>query len=483
MRIRIPADGWRPRPYQLPAWTYLERGGRHAELIWHRRSGKDDIALRHTCNAALKRPANYWHMLPKANQARRAIWEARNPHTGKRRIDEAFPHAIRRRTLEHEMFIEFVNNSTWQVLGSDNFQASIGSTPAGIVYSEWAQADPEARGYLRPILLENNGWQLFITTPRGKNHAYRTYQAALADPDAFAQVLTVEDTGIFTAEQLERERQAYVAEYGEDFGNALFEQEYLCSFSAAIHGSYYGAELARMERRGQIGLFPHNPEHPVYTAWDLGHTDDTAIWWFQIIAGRVRIIDYYAAHGHAVAHYAGQLIGREVELTVGTHRITAEYGADIPEAAHRKEYRYEHHYLPHDARQRRIESVGKSMADQLAAVVTYTAIRILPQESVELGIQAVRAMLPLTDFHAPRCEDGIEAIRQYRREWDEDKQAFGKNPVHDWTSHPADALRYLAMAWRYRTQPPEEQRKVIKPFTERWLEYDEYAERPKVRYR
>ena len=169
--MKIPHN-WKPRSLQIPAWNYWIRdGGRHMELVWHRRFGKDDVALHGTAVKAFERTANYWHMLPLANQARKAIWDAVNPRTGIRRIDEAFPQEIRSNTRDNDMLIRFINGSTWQVLGSDNFQSAIGSTPAGIVYSEWAQSNPSARGYLRPILTENGGGQGYITTPRGKNQS------------------------------------------------------------------------------------------------------------------------------------------------------------------------------------------------------------------------------------------------------------------------------------------------------------------------
>lgn len=486
--VRIPANGWRPRPYQMAAWKYLENGGRHAELICHRRWGKDDLALNHAAVSVLKRPANYWHMLPMAAQARKAIWTAVNPHTNKRRILEAFPPELRMGgpnggIREQEMMIEFRNGATWQVLGSDNYQGAIGSSPAGITYSEWAQANPAARGYLRPILTENKGWQLYITTPRGDNHAKRTYEGAKKNPNAFALLQTVEDTGVLTPAEIESERQAYIDDYGHDVGLALFEQEWYCSFSAVVLGAFYAGELARMEREGRIGLFPWVKGHLVYTAWDLGHTDDTAIWWFQIIDGRVRIIDFLSEQGQGMAFYAGHLIGRKVELTITSYKVTAEFGEYIPEAEHRMAYEYGKHYLPHDAKAKRQESAGKTLQDQLAAVVGAQAVQVLPGESIELGIQATRVLLDSCDINAETCGEGVEAIRQYRREWYEDKKAFGKNAVHDWTSHPADALRYLAMAWRSVKKPAKQEKPAIKPFTPEWLEYDEGTEQKQVRYR
>lgn len=485
---RIPAYGWRPRPHQMPAWKYLENGGRHAELICHRRWGKDELALHHAACSVVKRPANYWHMLPMASQVRKAIWTAVNPHTNRRRILEAFPAELRMPgpnggIREQEMMIEFRNGATWQALGSDNYQGAIGSSPAGIVYSEWAQANPASRGYLRPILTENKGWQLYITTPRGDNHAKRTYEGAMRDPDAFAMLQTIEDSGAMTPAEIEKERQAYIDDYGPDVGLALFEQEYYCSFSAVVIGAFYAGEFARMEREGRLGYFPHVPGHLVYTAWDLGHTDDTAVWWFQIIDGRVRIIDFLSETGQGMAFYAGHLIGREVELTIDSYKVTAEFGADLPSAIHRKQYEYAKHYLPHDAKHKRQESAGKTLADQLAAVVGRPHVETLGNESKELGIQATRVLLDSCDIHEETCGEGVEAVRQYRREWYEDKKAFGKNAVHDWTSHPADALRYLAMAWRSVKKPTLERKKGLKPFTKEWLEYNDESEQKQVRYR
>jgi len=169
--IRLP-NGWAPRPYQQSVWEYLARGGRHAVIIAHRRWGKDDVALHHTACAAHERVANYIHMLPEYEQARKAIWTAVNPHTGKRRIDEAFPEALRARTLDDEMFIGFKNGSSWQIAGSDRYNKIVGASFAGIVYSEYALGNPAAQGYFTPMLMENAGWELCITTPRGRNHAY-----------------------------------------------------------------------------------------------------------------------------------------------------------------------------------------------------------------------------------------------------------------------------------------------------------------------
>ncbi len=427
-RVRIPHK-WKPRGYQKKAWMYLQRGGRHAELIWHRRAGKDEVCLHWGAVAAHQRVATYWHLLPMASQARKAIWEAVNPHTGIRRIDEAFPHSLRATTRENEMMIRFNNGSTWQVVGSDNFNSLVGSPPAGITVSEWALANPAARAYLRPILAENGGWQLYITTPRGKNHAFNTFRAAEADmaagKDVFAQRLSVLDTGALAPDVIASERAAYIADYGQDAGDALFRQEYLCDWDAAILGAYYGHEMRRAAEEGRIGEIDHDPDLPVHTAWDLGWSDDTAIWFFQVHRGEVRVIDYWFGAGKDIP--------------------------SIAEALFSKPYEYADHWLPHDARPKTLAANGRSIVEQLFALGVRG--KIVPNLGIQDGIQAVRAMFPRVWFNENACADGIEALSQYRREYDQEKRVFRDKPLHDWTSHPADAFRMMALA--YREMKPE----------------------------
>jgi len=422
--IRLPHNNWRPRPYQMPAWSYLERGGRHAELIFHRRAGKDEICLHWAAIASHQRVASYWHLLPMASQARKAIWEAVNPHTGKRRIDEAFPQELRATTRENEMLIKFKNGSTWQVVGSDNFNSLVGSPPAGITVSEWALANPAARAYLRPILAENGGWQLYITTPRGKNHAYQTFKAAEADPKAFAQRLSVYETGALSPEAIETERKAYIADYGQDAGDALFRQEYLCDWDAAILGAYYGHEMRKALEQGRITNVPYDDKLPVHTAWDLGWSDDTVIWFFQVYRGEIRLIDYYSVSGADIPTIAQHVLG--------------------------KPYGYGDHWLPHDARPKTLAANGRSIVEQLWAFGIKG--KIVPSLSLQDGIQAARMMLPRCYWDETNTAQGIECLRQYQREYDADRKVFKDKPLHNWTSHGADAFRMLAIAWRQITE-------------------------------
>lgn len=436
--IVLPHNGWKPRHYQRKAWDYLRGGGRHAELIWHRRSGKDDICLHFEAISAIKRQATYWHMLPEYSQARKAIWDAINPHTGKRRIDEAFPHEMRSRTRDQEMQIQFINGSVWQVVGSDNYNALVGTSPAGITYSEWALANPSARAYLRPIVAENNGWQIFITTPRGRNHAYTTFKAAEKDHNSFAQKLSATDTGILTPETLAKERQFYIDEFGEDYGNAMFEQEYLCSFDAAIMGAYYGSQCRDAESQGRICEVDYDRQYPVHTAWDLGYSDDTSIWFYQVIVGEVRVLRYYGANGMTMDDY--------FEVLAGTG------------------YNYGIHWFPHDARAKTLASGGKSIQEMAQKALGINKVRIVPSLSIQDGIQAARQMFVKCWFDKKGCDDGFEALAQYQREWDDQRKTFHDKPKHDWTSHAADSFRMMAIAWR------EEYKDAPKPAPKFWHE-------------
>lgn len=440
--IRLP-NNWDPRPYQLPSWRAWEAGKKRLLLVWHRRAGKDDVALNLTAVAAHKRVANYWHCLPMYEQARKAIWEAINPHTGKRRIDEAFPPEIRKRTDNSSMTIEFLNGSLWRVVGSDNPDSLVGAPPAGIVFSEWALANPSAWAYLAPILAENGGWAIFITTPRGRNHVKSMLDMARQRPDDwFAEVLTPRETG-FPLDLVESQRAEYHGIFGEDAGDALIDQEYWCSFEAAILGAYYGREMLAAERDGRIGVVPYEPALPVHTAWDLGVGDSTAIWFYQQLAGQVRVIDYYEASGYAVQHFV---------------RVLGERG-----------YTYGSDYVPHDARVREWTSDGpdgKAKSRIQTLVDLGRKPRVVPAQKLGDGVQAVRALLPSVVFDEKKCERGLECLRQYRREWDDDRKVFRDTPLHDWASHGADAFRYLALGVGKLKQRREDKPVDMRPLSD-----------------
>lgn len=415
-RILLP-NNWVPREPQWDAWEYLQNGGKRLNLIAHRRFGKDELCLHHAACAAMGRIGNYWHMLPEAAQARKAIWQAVNPHTGMRRIDEAFPKAIRANTIDNEMFIRFINGSTWQVVGSDNFNSLVGSAPVGVSFSEWALANPSAWAYLEPMLLENGGWSIFITTPRGRNHAWRLYQAMKNNPAWHCQILPASKTGIFSQAQLQASLAEMVGLLGEEEGRAKFEQEYECSFDAQILGAYYGTIMRNLHQQGRIGSVPYNPSAPCITAWDLGIGDSTVIWVAQQNGPELRVIDCIAGSGVGLDYYVKKLSERP--------------------------YIYKQHLLPHDANNSEL-GTGERRIDTLRKLGV-RPIRVLPRTSVDDGINAVRNLLPRCRIDENNCTTGIDALEQYRRSYDDKNRRYRDRPLHDWSSDYADAFRYLAL--------------------------------------
>lgn len=415
-------------------WDYLERGGKRAIEIAHRRWGKDDVILHRTAIAAHERVATYWHCLPEYEQARKAIWNAVNPHTGKRRIDEAFPAELRETKDEQQMFIRFKNGSTWQVIGSDRYNSLVGAGVAGVVFSEWALCNPSAWGYIRPMMEENEGWAAFITTPRGRNHAKAMYDMAAKSDRWFAEISDIHATGALSQEQLDESLKEYTALYGEDLGRAQFEQEYLCSFNAAILGAFYAREMVHVRAEQRIRPVVPVPGKPVHTAWDIGVRDDTSIWWFQVHGGKVYILDCYTASGAGVDHYA--------------------------EICHAKPWLRGVDFVPHDAKVKEW-GTGRTRVETMRQ--HGLTPQLVPMATKLDGINAVRRTLPNCIFD-PRCEDvGIAALEQYRREWDDEKKTFRATEVHDWTSHLADAFRYLSLAWRNVGEPVDNKPKPPAP--------------------
>ena len=339
-------------------------------------------------------------------------------------MEEAFPREIRKTTNEQEMFIELVNGSTWQLIGSDRYDATVGSSPAGIVYSEWALANPSAWGYHRPMVQENDGWAAFITTPRGNNHAKAMYEMASKSDSWFAELSTVEDTGALSAEQLAEALEEYQAIYGIDFGRAMFEQEYYCSFSGAMVGAYFGAEMNKAEREGRITTVEIDESQPVHTAWDLGKAVNNPVWCFQVINGAPRIVDFYQPESDDLSDWVKWLNDKGYT------------GTD---------------YVPHDIL---VTEWGNSRTRfETLRSMGRKPYRI-PRVSVADGLQAARTTINAATFHSgedergQRLEAGIEGLKSYRREWDDERKTFREIPVKDWAEHIGSAFRYLGLAWR-----------------------------------
>lgn len=414
MNITMPFQ-WKPRDYQLDAWHALEAGAKRACLVWHRRAGKDAVGLNWCATRAFEEPGLYWHMLPTYKQGRKIVWEGKTREG--RDFLSAFPKQLVTRTRDDEMTLWLEGGSVFQVVGTDDIDKLVGANPRGVVLSEYSLHNPAAWDYVRPILAENGGWAIFLYTPRGRNHGFALYQQAVRNSVEgggkwFAQILTVEQTRAIATEAIEDDRASGMPE-------ELIQQEYFCSFNAALVGSYFGEQIAYLDRGQRFTSVPWSPQHTVTTGWDLGVGDKTVIWFAQIVGYETRLIDYYESHGKGIEHYIGVLKERP--------------------------YVYEDHLVPHDAQQRQV-GTGRSTVE--VARDLGVRLRVVPKLSKEDQIQAARTMLPRCVFDSVKCNRGIDALRSYRKEYDRDRNVYRDRPFHDWASDAADAFQTLAVGIR-----------------------------------
>ncbi len=422
---------WNPREDQLPLWVYLQDGGKRAVCVAHRKWGKDTVALRWASFAAMQRVGTYWHMLPKYSEARKAIWEPIDPATGHTRIADTFPAEICANIRDTDMFIKFTNGSTWQMVGSDNYNALVGAPPVGIVFSEWSLCDPKAWAYMQPILEQNGGWALFIYTSRGPNHGLDLLNFAKNEKEWHWEVNPASKTSVLSETQLGNIKRQFIALWGEYEGQALYDQEYECSFTSFQFGAYYATIMKQLHESGHICAVPWEPQLPVYTAWDLGIDDSMSIWCFQVSGSEFRFIDYIEGVGQNFAFYKEALLD------------------DRP-------YVYVEHFLPHDVKVREMgpgEKGGKARSRKQTledlGVKPITAVeRPRDTQAVLSGIFSTREILPYCYFDKAKCARGISALEGYSAKYDEDRKTLLKSPDHTWASHAADGFRTFAVGFK-----------------------------------
>jgi len=404
---------------------FHDRQERWAVVVAHRRCGKTVACINDLIFRALtedKENARYAYIAPYYAQAKSIAWD----------YLQRFAQPVMAKSNQSELWVELLNGARIKLFGADNPDALRGLYLDGVVLDEYADMRPRMWGeIIRPLLADRLGWAVFIGTPKGHNAFYDVYNNATKNNNWFVKTLRASQTKLLPDSELKDAFQSM----SED----QYLQEFECSFEAAIIGAYYGKEMRVLTDGNRITQVDHDPIFPVYTAWDLGYSDDTAIWWYQVVRGELRILDYHSSNGQPVSYYTGLIQAKE-----------HEYG-----------YTYRTHWLPHDARAKTLASGGKSIIEQISNKIPLESLKIVPSLSLQDGIQASRLALMRAWFDAEKCEDGIECLRQYQREFDEDKKVFRDKPRHDWTSHGADAFRMLAIAWS------EEHKEVVrdKPIT------------------
>lgn len=395
-----------PRPQAL---AFHARAQRFSVLVMHRRFGKtvacvNDIIDKAVQNTRSFPPPLYAYIAPYYAQAKRVAWTYLKYYT----------RGIAAQVRESELTVILHSGARISLYGADNPDALRGSYLDGCVIDEYGDVQPRLFSEIvLPMLADYKGWCVFIGTPKGKNHFFDLWESANASGDWYTLLMPATESGVIDAAELELIRTSP----GSD--ESTFEQEMLCSFTSANKGAYYGRHLNDLELAGGMGCFPYDPSREVLTAWDIGRSDDTAIWFFQTDGKLIHVIDFYSGAGLDVTEALAVLES--------------------------KPYAYGTFFLPHDARNRTF-SGPKSARDQFAEAGCRTFI--VPNLSVQDGIQAVRAMLPDVRFNVASKDvlDGVRALRAYEREWDDAKGMFRVTPKHNWASHPADAFRMLALS-------------------------------------
>ncbi len=402
-----------PREYQIPTWAARHSGIKRSIKVWHRRAGKDLDDFNYTLDQMLRRVGNYWHVYPYYAQARKAIWEGKTKD-GTSYLDFVPPELIASRDKQ-QMSFQLKNGSIWRLVGADNPDSLVGAGPVGVVYSEYSLQKPSVSEYIRPMILENDGWEAYNFTPRGENHAYKLLEMAKDNTNWYVSILTVDDTGVITQAQIDEERKQGKSE-------EIIQQEYYCSFKGSIEGAYFAAEMRKAALENRITDVPHDGAVPVYTFWDLGYNDTTAIWFIQADrGGAYRIIDYYENNGESLAHYSRIL--EEKRQTLGYDIRPLQF--------------------PHDGDSHSVQT-GKSPAQVMRDL--RWQVDVLPRTNDKLvDIDAARMILNKCWFDKNRCKDGIEALKQYRKEYDENRKVFKSRPLHDWSSNAADAFMQFAV--------------------------------------
>lgn len=414
MEIQVKSD-FVPRPWQANFFKGIGTKKR-AFLLWARRHGKDIACWNYLWAKAAQEKGAYYYLYPRQNQARKAIWEGMTS-TGKRFLDYVPRDLLAKEPNNSEMQLVLINGSIIRILGSDNSDAFRSTNPIGVVFSEYAFHHPSVWDVvIEPILKENKGWALFNTTPFGRNHAFDLWQYAKTNPETwYTEKVTNDTSGIISAEEfVEMEKRGVSQE--------TIRQEYFCDFDRGVEGSYYGRILTQMRLDEKIRTVSKDDYAQVHTAWDLGYGDSTSIFFYQLCSGgEIRVIDYYENHGEGLPHYINILEQKKTK-----------YG-----------YIYGTHYMPHDAGSGSI-GLGGSLSKYAAELGVRPVV--LPREDLFMGIERVRKYLPKCFIDATKCERAIKCLEGYRKSYNEKFNVYSENPVHDYTSHAADAFRYLCYA-------------------------------------
>lgn len=409
MSVRVVDTGYRPRPQQD---TVHRTKVRFKVVVGHRRIGKTHLGLNEIIHSGLnnmKKNPQYGYIAPTYGQAKRIAWDLLKDYV------KNIPGV---EVNESELRVDIPRPALgdrirFMLLGAENPASILGMYLDGVVFDEYGDMNPIIwTQVIRPLLTDRLGWALFIGTPKGQNHFFNLYEMAKTQSDWAAFMFKASETGIIPISELEQNRAV--------MSDSEYMQEFECSFAAALVGAYYGKEMEWLDLNNKLSSVPVDPALGVWTAWDLGIDDTTAIWFIQQHGREIRVVDYLETSGAGLDFFVRELKN--------------------------KDYVYEGHFLPHDVKVREF-SDGKTRLDKLKGLGLRN-IRVAPKLAVADGIEAVRTLLKKCWFDKDRCERGIKALRNYERKYDTRNQIFQQTPLHNWASHGADSFRTFAVGFR-----------------------------------
>lgn len=394
-----------PRTHSL---EFHARAERFAVLVYHRRAGKTVACINDLIDKAIQNnrpfpPPRYAYVAPLYKQAKDIAWT----------YLKHYAEPLIEKIMESELTVILKNGAQIRLYGADNPDSLRGAYLDGAILDEYGDMSPRLFGeVVAPMLTDFKGWVVFIGTPKGVNHFYELWEDSQSNPNWFKKMLRADESGLIDAEELELMRKLP----GSD--DDTFRQEFMCDFTAACRGAYYARLINELGPKHQ-GIFPYDPSKPVHTAWDIGYSDDTSIWFWQQNGREIAIIDFFTVSGWSLN--------------------------EVLEFLSEKPYMYAPMWLPHDAFSKSFQT-GKSVVEQM--LKAGCKVRRVPSLSLVDGIQAARNTLPNVFFNTGNSDVrvGLNALKTYQRDWDDKARRFKDNPRHDWASNPADAFRMLALA-------------------------------------
>jgi hypothetical protein len=411
---------YKPRTYQKRFFSVANRKFKFCYLVWPRRNGKDVTCWNFLIKEAFKVKGTYLYIMPTFSQCKRNLWDSISSE-GVKFLDYIPKEIIQGKPNESELQIELTNGSIIQLISGEKYNRLRGVNAKGVIISEFAFCHPRVLKVLRPILAESGGFLILNTTPNGENHAYDLWKKIQDSPEWFKEILTIRDTKRDDGSPVISEDEVRRIQKEEGLTDEDINAEYYCSFEGSKVGSYYGKLMQDAEQAGRIGAFPWDPKLAVYTAWDIGVSDSTAIWFYQLPFGSINIIDHYENVGEGIEHYIKYI--------------------------NSKPYTYMTHFMPHDFRNRVFANGAKSAYDSAVQLQNgKNNFYIVPKSNVQVGIQEVRSILPRCQFNRTNTETGMDALRDYHSKYNIINGVSSIRPEHTWSSNSADAFRMLALS-------------------------------------